>query len=83
MNLVLLNNRYQIVSILARGGFGETYIAIDTNMPSQRRCVIKKLQPAIQSEGMPEWLKERFQKEASVLEELGEQNRQIPRLYGY
>ena len=83
MNLVLLNNRYQIVSILARGGFGETYIAIDTNMPSQRRCVIKKLQPAIQSEEMPEWLKERFQKEASVLEELGEQNRQIPRLYGY
>jgi serine/threonine-protein kinase len=83
MNLVLLNNRYQIVSTLARGGFGETYIAIDTNMPSQRRCVIKKLQPAIQNEGMPEWLKERFQKEASVLEELGEQNRQIPRLYGY
>lgn len=83
MNLVLLNNRYQIVSTLARGGFGETYIAIDTNMPSQRRCVIKKLQPAIQSEGMPEWLKERFQKEASILEELGEQNRQIPRLYGY
>jgi serine/threonine-protein kinase len=83
MTLVLLNNRYQIVSTLARGGFGETYIAIDTNMPSQRRCVIKKLQPAIQSEGMPEWLKERFQKEASVLEELGEQNRQIPRLYGY
>ncbi|MDV2998675.1 MAG: Serine/threonine-protein kinase C [Chroococcopsis gigantea SAG 12.99] len=83
MNLTLLNNRYQILQTLARGGFGETYIAIDTHMPSGRRCVIKKLHPALQTEEIPDWLKERFQREAAILEELGENSRQIPRLYAY
>ncbi len=83
MNVTLLNNRYQILQTLARGGFGETYIAIDTHMPSSRKCVIKKLHPALQSEGIPDWLKERFHREAAILEELGENNRQIPRLYAY
>jgi serine/threonine-protein kinase len=83
MSEKLLNHRYQILETLARGGFGETYIAIDTQMPSKRRCVIKKLHPAIRSEETPAWLRERFEREAAVLEELGEQHRQIPRLYGY
>jgi serine/threonine protein kinase, bacterial len=83
MSVTLLNHRYQILETLARGGFGETYIAIDTQMPSKRRCVIKKLQPAIQAAEMPPWLQERFEREAVILEELGEQHPQIPRLYGY
>ncbi|TVQ45131.1 MAG: serine/threonine protein kinase [Gloeocapsa sp. DLM2.Bin57] len=77
----LLNNRYRIVQTIGRGGFGETFIATDTHMPSERKCVIKQLKPAIQP---PEtWVKERFQREAAILEELGEHSPQIPRLYAY
>lgn len=78
---VKLNNRYRILQTIGRGGFGETLLAIDTHMPSERKCVIKQLKPAIQP---PQpWLKDRFQREAAILEELGENNLQIPRLYAY
>lgn len=79
----LLNNRYQIQQTLARGGFGETFLAMDTYMPSSRKCVIKQLKPVVQYPVIPQWLQERFQREAAILEELGEKNEQIPRLYAY
>jgi serine/threonine protein kinase len=41
--LMLLNNRYQVIQTLGSGGFGETFLAEDTQMPSRRRCVIKQL----------------------------------------
>jgi serine/threonine-protein kinase len=83
MTKTLLNNRYQILQILGKGGFGETFLAIDTHMPSARKCVIKQLKPAIQVPTIPQWLQERFKREAAVLEELGENHLQIPRLYAY
>ena len=83
MAAVLLNNRYQILKTLGRGGFSETFLAVDTHMPSARKCVIKQLQPTIQKAKLPSWLQERFQREAAILEELGENHRQIPRLYAY
>ena len=83
MTTPLLNNRYQILKTLGRGGFGETFLAIDTHMPSARQCVIKLLKPVVEDPEIPQWLKERFQREAIILEELGEHNPQIPRLYAY
>lgn len=83
MTAILLNNRYQILETLARGGFGETFLAIDTHMPSSRKCVIKKLKPAVQTTNMLDWLKERFGREAAILEDLGENSPQIPKLYAY
>ncbi len=83
MTAVLLNNRYQILETLGRGGFGETFLAIDTHMPSARKCVIKQLKPVVQTPQTPQWLQERFQREATVLEALGEKHPQIPKLYAY
>jgi serine/threonine-protein kinase len=83
MTAALLNNRYQILKTLGRGGFGETFLATDTHMPSGKKCVIKQLNPIIQEPTIPEWMQERFQREAAILEELGEKNEQIPRLYAY
>ncbi|MDY6937445.1 MAG: protein kinase [Cyanobacteriota bacterium] len=79
----ILNNRYRILQTLAEGGFGRTYLAEDTHMPSMRRCVIKQLKPIAQNAQTQQLVRERFQREGAVLEELGEHNRQIPRLYAY
>lgn len=52
-------------------------------MPSRRKCVLKQLKPVVNQPQIPLWMKERFQREAAILEELGEANAQIPRLYAY
>ncbi|MBD1934784.1 protein kinase domain-containing protein [Funiculus sociatus] len=79
----LLNNRYRIIQTLGSGGFGDTFLAEDTQMPSQRRCVIKQLKPITNNPQIYQLVQQRFQREAAILEELGEENPQIPRLYAY
>lgn len=77
----LLDNRYRVTNVLGSGGFGETYLAEDTKMPSNRRCVIKQLKPVADNPQMYELLQQRFHREAAVLETLGEESRYIPKLY--
>ncbi len=79
----LLNNRYRILKTLGKGGFGETYLTEDTHMPSRRKCVLKQLKPIVKQPKTPLWIKERFQREAAILEELGDESSQIPQLYAY
>lgn len=79
----LLNSRYQIIQVLGSGGFGETFLAEDTYMPSRRRCVIKQLKPVVNDPSMYQVIQQRFQREAATLEALGEGSSQIPNLYAY
>lgn len=83
MMTTLLNNRYQIIEVLGAGGFGETFLAEDTYMPSRRRCVIKQLKPVTNDPQMYQLIQQRFQREAATLEALGEGSDQIPKLYAY
>jgi serine/threonine protein kinase, bacterial len=81
-----LNNRYEIIRELGDGGFGKTYLVRDTQMPSARECVVKQLKPhrtdAQNNAQIYTIVKERFQREAAILEQLGEHD-QVPRLYAY
>lgn len=78
-----LNNRYRVIKALSSGGFGETFLAEDTQMPSGRKCVVKQLKPVTEGLKNHQLIQERFQREAAILETLGEYNSQIPRLYAY
>jgi serine/threonine protein kinase, bacterial len=81
--VVLLKHRYRIISSLSRGGFGETFLAQDRDMPSARCCVIKKLIPIANNSQVYQVVKKRFEREAIILERLGDEHPQIPRLYAY
>ena len=80
---MLLNNRYRAIQTLGSGGFGDTFLAEDTQMPSLRRCVIKQLKPIHHNHQIYQLVQERFQREAAILEELGGNSNQIPSLYAY
>ncbi|MEO1622980.1 MAG: protein kinase, partial [Cyanobacteria bacterium J06632_3] len=79
----LLNHRYRILKALAEGGFGKTFLVEDTQMPSRRQCVIKQLKPMNEQPEVFRIVKDRFSREAAVLEAVGKGNSQIPDLYAY
>ncbi|MDB9494717.1 IMS domain-containing protein [Spirulina major CS-329] len=79
----LLGNRYHIIRPLGSGGFGDTYLAEDQHSPARRRCVVKKLRPISHEPQMYQMVKDRFDREAAILEDLGHGHSQIPALYAY
>lgn len=78
----LLDHRYQVIRILATGGFGQTYIAEDTRRPGNPVCVVKHLKPLSTDKQIFETAKRLFNSEAETLEKLGNHD-QIPRLLAY
>jgi serine/threonine-protein kinase len=78
----LLGNRFRILKTLAEGGFGHTFLAEDTHMPSRRQCVVKQLKPIARPDQY-QLVKERFEREAFILEKLGESSDQLPKLYAF
>ncbi|MEZ2273569.1 MAG: serine/threonine protein kinase [Microcoleus sp.] len=83
MKPTLLNNRYRIIAKLGTGGFGETFLAQDTQMPSARCCVLKQLKPTAKNPQILHLVQQRFKREAAILELLNERKYRIPQLYAY
>lgn len=80
----LIGGRYQIINSLGKGGFGETFLAKDTHLPSQKLIVIKRLHQLNSAQRVSfDVLTDLFQKEAEVLEDLGQHCANIPSLYAY
>ena len=78
----LLDQRYQVVELLGKGGFGHTYIAQDTRRPGNPTCVVKHLKPATNDPDFLQTARRLFSTEADALEKLGNHD-QIPRLLAY
>lgn len=74
-----LQGHYQVISQLGSGGFGDTFLAIDTSK-FNRQCVVKRLKPQHQS--TMQWVEQAFEREARMLEALGRHGR-IPDLLGF
>ncbi|MCW6035641.1 CHASE2 domain-containing protein [Spirulina subsalsa FACHB-351] len=77
-----LVGRYQVLKKLSAGGFGETYIALDTLRPGKPQCVVKQLHPTTNDLRYWQLAKRLFVKEAETLERLGKHD-QIPQLLAY
>ncbi|MEA5463055.1 protein kinase domain-containing protein [Leptothoe sp. PORK10 BA2] len=78
----VLSDRYQISKILGSGGFGDTYLAQDTQRPGNPICVVKQLKIVSDNPRAHQLAQRLFASEASTLERLGEHD-QIPRLLAY
>ncbi len=79
---LLLGGRYIVESPIARGGFGATFLARDRYTPAMKRCVVKLLQPIGFTSAQMVVAKQMFEREATVLEDLGT-HPQIPDLLAY
>jgi tetratricopeptide (TPR) repeat protein/tRNA A-37 threonylcarbamoyl transferase component Bud32 len=78
----ILGGRYQIISYLGGGGFGTTFVAEDTYLPGNPRCVVKQLKPQATDSLTLQTARRLFDTEAQVLYQLGTHD-QIPRLLAY
>ncbi len=78
----LFCKRYAILRILGRGAFGVTFLARNVTLPGHPLCVIKQLYPEVSSFRSLQKAKERFEKEAKALGQLGN-HCQIPMLLDY
>ncbi len=81
---LILSGRYLPVRLLGQGGFGAAFLARDRYTPAMRQCVAKLLQPSVSLN--PAQLKiaqTLFEREAAVLEELGNEHSQIPSLLAF
>jgi serine/threonine protein kinase, bacterial len=78
----LLAGHYRVLQVLGAGGFGQTYITEDLHLPGNPKCVLKHLKPASTDRSLLELARKLFEKEAIVLQQLGNHDR-IPRLLAY
>ncbi len=74
-----LGGRYQILKQIGQGGFGVTFLAEDTQLPGNPKCVVKQFKPIFTDLETLQQAKRFFEVEAEILQKLGKHD-QIPRL---
>ncbi len=81
---LILAGRYLPIELLGKGGFGAAYLAVDRYSPTLRKCVVKQFQPEGNlGEAELKVALELFEREALVLDNLGNKHPQIPDLFAY
>lgn len=78
----ILGSRYKILSYIAEGGFGKTFLAEDILLPQKDRCVVKQLLVSVETSQLMAVARRLFKTEAATLHSLGH-HQQIPKLLAY
>ncbi|XHX76723.1 MAG: protein kinase [Stenomitos frigidus ULC029] len=83
MELMLIG-RYLPLKLLGQGGFGAAFLARDRYTPAMRQCVVKLFLPSGQlSPAQLVVAQQLFEREAEVLEQLGNTHPLIPDLFAF
>jgi serine/threonine-protein kinase len=83
MELILIG-RYLPLRLLGQGGFGAAFLARDRYTPAMRQCVVKQFLPSGQlSPAQLVVAQQLFEREAEVLEQLGNTHPLIPDLFAF
>ena len=80
---ITLRNHYCIIKSLGKGGFGDTYLAQDEDLPGKPKCVVKHLRPKSSNPGILPIAQTLFEREANTLDKLGKYHQQIPQLLAH
>ncbi|PSB01264.1 serine/threonine-protein kinase [Merismopedia glauca] len=78
-----LRSHYHITRLLGSGGFGDTYLAQDLDLPGKPYCVVKHLKPKSNDPAVLPIAKGLFDREAQILYQLGNKSEQIPKLFAH
>ena len=70
-----VSDRYKVIRQIGQGGFGRTYLAVDTSRYDER-CVLKEFVPAVSNDRDLQKAEELFEREAGILYQL--EHDQIP-----
>ena len=79
----VLRNRYKTLKLLGSGGFGDTYLAVDIDLPDNPKCVVKHLKAQKSNPTVLQIAKRLFDQEAKVLYRLSKGHSQIPQLFAH
>jgi serine/threonine-protein kinase len=81
---LILGGRYVTEKLLGQGGFGAAFLASDRYTPTMRKCVVKQFQPMgnLNDEQLA-LAQGLFEREAHVLERIGNRHKQIPDLFAF
>ncbi|MGA1408363.1 MAG: protein kinase domain-containing protein [Prochlorotrichaceae cyanobacterium] len=79
---VVLGGKYRIESKLGEGGFGATFIVSDESKKI-RNTYVAKLQKLTGDPAEDQGLIERFEREATALQQVGSSHGQVPTLFDY
>lgn len=85
MNTIIgqtIGGHYQVIKLLGKGGFGETYLAQDIHLPNKPYRVVKKLTPQFTNPDHLEIAQRLFNTEAETIYKLGTHN-QITQLFAH
>lgn len=78
---LVLNERYRVIKLLGKGGFGTTFVGVDLTVVGDPLCVVKQLQAMAENEKAFEMSLSLFQREAKTLGKIN--HPQIPKLMDY